>query len=121
MAIEAKKMQAPLVHEGQAFLPLTSADQIILSDGTRMRADGKAKDALALGGLDTTAYEQINDYDVKEDYGKVLTITDNGLDWAETSEGTSDVIITDDGEGNIKVTTGLTSTASLPDVEGASF
>lgn len=80
MAVQ--KPQKTLVVNEQEIYPLTCADQIVLEDGTRMRADGKAKDALALGGIDAAAYEQLVSYGTT-DYGKVLSCSEDGLVWID--------------------------------------
>lgn len=61
--MEYKKPQSTLVHGGAGIYPLTTADQVILADGSRLEKDGKisadsAADSAKLGGKAPEYYIQ---------------------------------------------------------------
>lgn len=78
MAVQ--KPQKPLAVNNQEIYPMTSADQIVLEDGTRIGADGTVPNANALGGIQAELYKQLAAFGAA-DYGKVLSCNANGLIW----------------------------------------
>lgn len=66
MAVQ--KPQKPLAVNGQDIYPLTSADQVIMEDGSRLNA---AIEKFIIPAYTTT------------DYGKTITCTSSGLKWVE--------------------------------------
>lgn len=64
--MDYKKPQNTLVQGGACVYPLTTADQVILADGSRLEKDGKisadsAADSAKLGGKAPEAYVQTED------------------------------------------------------------
>lgn len=88
MAVQ--KPQKPLTVNEQEIYPMTCADQIVLEDGTRMRADGKAKDSLLFDGETPNAYHQLVAFGTA-DYGKMLTCNAAGLVWSDAPETVANV------------------------------
>ena len=86
MAVQ--KPQKALEVNGQEIYPLTCADQIILTDGTRLGADGTVPNSEALGGIAAAFYQQIASFG-SSDYGKVLSCDADGVKWVTMTGNTS--------------------------------
>lgn len=71
-----KKPQSPIVSGTDGIYPLTTADQIIRADGSRLEQNGKivADDSAKLGGEPAATYARTADLTKKVAYTDVLTL-----------------------------------------------
>lgn len=70
------KTQTPLMLGENYIYPLTTADQVILADGTRLMKNGKitADDSFKLGGKD------VSEYATHDDVNNAITEAISGFD-----------------------------------------